>query len=454
MKSQKGSYYLETFGCQMNKYDSEKLMGILAKHGMGKASGPEEADIILLNTCSIREKAEQKVFSRIGRLARSRKNNNGRPMIALGGCMATFHKEDIFRRAPAVSIVFGPDSLSRLPGLIDDCLATRGLSTAEKSIDVELDEGEVWDSPEESIPESGVSAWVGIMKGCDNKCSYCVVPSTRGSEVSRTADSIVAEVKRLVAKGFKEINLLGQTVNSYGKSLTPKTDFPSLLRLVDSVESVERVRFMTSHPKDLTQSLIDVMATASKVCPSLHLPVQSGSDRILEMMGRRYSGAQYLERLDSLKKALPAITVSTDIMVGFPGESEEDFKETLKLMEAAEFDSLYLFIYSSRPGTPAADYEGAVTREVATERFNRAKTLNYRIITTKNQRLVGQTVEVLCEGLYTGQVTKVEDKGKIWFGRTRGNHQITFYSDSDSRGDTLPILITGVRGYNLLGKVK
>lgn len=214
---------------------------------------------------------------------------------------------------------------------------------------------------------------------------------------------------------------------------------------------------MTSHPKDLTQPLIDVMATAGKVCPSLHLPVQAGSDRILEMMGRGYSAAQYLDRLNSLKKALPAITVSTDIMVGFPGESEEDFKETLKLMEAAEFDSLYLFIYSPRPGTPAADYDGAVPREVATERFNRAKTLNYRIITAKNRRMVGQTVEVLCEGLYTVRGINsgaTGAAGKSWFGRTPGNSQVIFHADRDIGGKTMLVSITGLKGYNLLGKVK
>ncbi len=452
MKSRKGSYHLETFGCQMNKYDSEKLMGILAKYGMERASGPEDADVIVLNTCSIRDKAEQKVFSRIGRLSGGRKNNNGGPLIALGGCMATLRGEEIFRRAPAVSIVFGPDSISRLPGLIDACRAT-----GEKRIDVELDEGPVWDSPEESMPASGVSAWVGIMKGCDNNCSYCVVPSTRGPEVSRTPDSIVAEIKRLAAKGFREINLLGQNVNSYGKALLPKTNFPSLLRLVDSVEGIERIRFMTSHPKDLTQPLIDVMAAAGKVCPSLHLPVQAGSDRILEMMGRGYSAAQYLDRLNSLKKALPALTVSTDIMVGFPGESEEDFMETLKLMESAEFDSLYLFIYSPRPGTPAADYDGAVPREVATERFNKAKTLNYKIITAKNRRMVGQTVEVLCEGLYTVRginSSATGATGKNWFGRTPGNSQVIFHADRDIGGKTMLVSITGLKGYNLLGKVK
>lgn len=433
----------------MNRYDSEKLMGILAKHGMERASGPEEADVILLNTCSIRDKAEQKVFSRIGRLAAGRDNKNGGPLIAVGGCMATLRKEEIFRRAPAVSLVFGPDSISRLPGLIDDCLAT-----GEKRIDVEFDDSPVWDSPEESMPESGVSAWVGIMKGCDNRCSYCVVPSTRGPEVSRTPDSIVAEVKRLVKKGFKEINLLGQNVNSYGKSLSPQADFPSLLRLVDSVEGVERIRFMTSHPKDLTRPLIDVMAAARRVCPSLHLPVQAGSDRILKMMGRGYSAAEYLDRLNRLKKALPGITVSTDIMVGFPGESEEDFQETLNVMREAEFDSIYLFIYSPRPGTPAAGYDGAIARQEATERFDRAKTLNYEIITRKNRLMAGQEVEVLCEGLYNKPGINTRDAGKSWFGRTPGNSQVIFHADRDMGGKTLPVAITGVKGYNLLGKVK
>jgi tRNA-2-methylthio-N6-dimethylallyladenosine synthase len=432
----------------MNKYDSEKLKGILANRGMEEAPGPAEADVILLNTCSIREKAEQKVFSRIGRLAGYKKRNNSL-LIAVGGCMATLRGDEIFRRAPAVDIVFGPDSIKRLPDLIDSCRTTR-----KKCIDVELDGGPVWDSPEQSVRPSGVSAWVGVMKGCDNHCSYCVVPTTRGPEVSRRPDSIISEVKQLASQGCKEINLLGQNVNSYGKSLEPKADFTSLLRLVDEVDGIERIRFMTSHPKDLTDGLIEVMATARKLSPSLHLPVQAGSDRILRMMGRGYTAAQYLEKVNRLKKAIPGITISTDIMVGFPTESEEEFRETLRVMEEVLFDSIYLFIYSPRPGTAAAGYNGALPRAVASERFNRAKTLNYKTVTRKNRLLVGQTVEVLCEGLYNDADSNGKDQGKFWFGRTPGNHQVVFYSNRDCMGETTTVSVVGLKGYNLKGKIK
>ena len=447
MTVQKGRYHLETFGCQMNKYDSEKLRGMLAKQGMELASTVAEADLILLNTCSIRAKAEQKVFSRLGRLA-VYKQKNSNLLIAVGGCMATLRKEEIFRRAPAVDIVFGPDSLSRLPELIDDCR-----TTGKKSIDVEFGGGDVWDTPEEGVRDQGVGAWVGIMKGCDNHCTYCVVPSTRGPEVSRTPESVVAEVERLVAEGFKEINLLGQNVNSYGKSLTPKTCFSTLLRLVDSVDGIKRIRFMTSHPKDLTSSLVEAMAGAEKVCPSIHLPVQAGSDRILRAMGRGYTAADYIKKIDILREAIPGIGISTDIMVGFPSETEEEFQETLKLMEQVRFASLYLFIYSPRPGTVTEKLSEAVPRQVASERFNRAKALNYSIITEKNRLLVGQTVEVLCEGFYNESNRDTKDRSNGWFGRTPENDQVIFYSDHDWRGKVVRLTVTGLKGYNLKGGI-
>ena len=443
----------------MNKYDSEKLRGMLAKQGMERASTVAEADLILLNTCSIRAKAEQKVFSRLGRLA-VYKQKNRNLLIAVGGCMATLRKEEIFRRAPSVDIVFGPDSLSRLPELIDDCR-----TTGKKSIDVEFGRDDVWDTPEEGVRDQGVSAWVGIMKGCDNHCTYCVVPSTRGPEVSRTPESVVAEVERLVADGFKEINLLGQNVNSYGKSLSrqadksrrsglaAQADFPALLRLVDSVDGVKRIRFMTSHPKDLNDGLIDAMASARRVCPSIHLPVQAGSDRILGAMGRGYTAAEYIKKIDFLREAIPGIAISTDIMVGFPSESEEEFQETLKLMERVRFDSLYLFIYSPRPGTVTEKLSEAVSRQAASERFNRAKALNYSIITEKNRLLVGQTVEVLCEGFYNESNRNGNDRSNGWFGRTPENSQVIFYSDHDWRGKVVSVTITDLKGYNLKGTV-
>lgn len=443
MSKPKGGYYLETFGCQMNRYDSEKIDTILANSGMVRADSPAHADLIVLNTCSIRDKAEQKVFSRIGRLARY-KGENKNLVIALGGCMATLRKEEIFRRAPVLDIAFGPDSLSRLPELVEE-----SRSGKKRRMAVEFSNDGFGKRPAPAARPSKISAWVAIMKGCDNHCSYCVVPATRGPEVSRPSSPILAEVTELAENGYKEINLLGQNVNSYGKKLHPKIDFPRLLRMVAEVEGIRRIRFMTSHPKDLTDDLIEVMATTEKVCPSIHLPLQAGSNRILRMMNRGYTSAQYLERLERLKKALPDITVSTDIMVGFPTETEEEFRETLNVMETARYDSIYLFNYSKRPGTPSAEYEGALTRKVSQSRFERALRLNREIIAKNNRNLVGRKFGVLCEGSYNGGRDNPHGR---WLGRTPGNHLVLFGSDKNYTGETAPVTITGVMGYNLKGE--
>lgn len=431
-----GRYHLLTFGCQMNKYDSEKLAGVLSQSGFTATDDPARADVILLNTCSIRKKAEDKVYSKLGRIAEARRSGQ---VVALGGCMATFRKEEIFRRAPVVDVLFGPDAIERLPRMIEECRATR-----ERRTDVGFGDHTVWDSlPDGPGRQSGVSAWVGIMKGCDNRCSYCVVPATRGPEVSRPAASALAEVEDLVRKGFREINLLGQNVNSYGKGLVPEVDFPSLLTMVARAPGVERVRFMSSHPKDLNDRLIEVMASEKTVCPSFHLPLQAGSDRVLAMMKRNYTAAEYMEKVRRLRAAVPGMAVSTDVMVGFPGETEEEFLQTLRVMEEARFDSLFLFNYSPRPGTPAGAMEGELPRAVCQERFDRALALHRRIVGENLRALVGSRQEVLCEG-------PANEPGKM-FGRTPGNH-ITVFSGG-AAGRTLPITITGVLGYNLAGIV-
>ncbi len=448
MSKSTGGYYLETFGCQMNRYDSEKIESILADSGMKRADSPEHADLIVLNSCSIRDKAEQKVFSRIGRLARYKEKNKNL-LIALGGCMATLRKEEIFRLAPTLDIAFGPDSLARLPELIEE-----SRNGKKKRLAVEFGDNGFGKRPKPGARPSKISAWVGIMKGCDNHCSYCVVPATRGPEVSRPPDSILAEVKELAENGYKEINLLGQNVNSYGKKLHPKINFPRLLRMVEEVDGIERIRFMTSHPKDLTDDLMEVMATAEKVCPSLHLPLQAGSDRILGMMNRGYTSAQYVERVKRLKKAVPGITVSTDIMVGFPTETEEEFQKTLGVMEEIRYDSMYLFNYSKRPGTPAAEYEGALPRSVYQSRFDRAWKLNREIISKKNRNLERRKFDVLCEGSYNGREGGWDQNNPLgrWLGRTPGNHLVFFNSGRDYTGKTVQVTVTGVIGYNLKGE--
>lgn len=436
MQGNGGRYHLLTFGCQMNKYDSEKIEGLLAREGLTATANPEEADLILLNTCSIRDKAEHKVFSKLGILSAAKRADQ---IIALGGCMASLRKDDIFRRAPMVDMVFGPDAIERLPKMIGDFRSTRA-----RQIDVAFDDTATWDRPEDgALRESGTVAWVGIMKGCDNRCTYCVVPDTRGPEVSRPVDSILAEIEGLAAKGYKGINLLGQNVNSYGKGLPSAADFPGLLRMVDKVAGVERIRFMTSHPKDLNDGLIAAMLECRKVSPSFHLPLQAGSDRILGLMHRGYTAADYMEKVRRLRNAVPHITISTDIMVGFPGETEAEFMNTIRVMEEARFDALFLFNYSPRPGTPSAAREDMVPRAAMQERFDRAMLLQRKIVAEKNRLLVGTTQPVLCEGA-------AERPGAV-YGRTPGNHLVVFEGDPLLTGRTLPVTITSFSGYNLSG---
>ncbi len=438
MGAKGGRYHLLTFGCQMNKYDSEKIEGLLSRQGYEATDDPAAADLILLNTCSIREKAEGKVLSKLGRLAAAKSAGQ---LIALGGCMASLRKEEIFRRAPMVDLVFGPDAIERLPAMIGDCRAT-----GARQIDVAFSAATAWDRPEDgAVRASRTIAWVGIMKGCDNHCTYCVVPATRGPEVSRAAESILAEVRELAAKGFKEINLLGQNVNSYGKGLEPAVSFARLLRMVDAVEGVERIRFMTSHPKDLSDELIAAMADCKKVCPSLHLPLQAGSDRVLAMMKRGYTAQRYLERVRAVRAAVPGVTLSTDIMVGFPGETEDEFGDTIGVMEEARFDALFLFNYSPRPGTPATGLEAPPPREISQHRFDRALALHKRTAAENHARLVGSVQPVLCEG--------AADTPGLLFGRTPGNHAVLFPGDPAREGATLPVSITGVIGYNLKGNI-
>ena len=423
-------------------YDSEKLEGILAKSGMDRADSADQSDVIVLNTCSIREKAESKVFSRLGRLAELKKGNSSL-LIALGGCMASLRKEEIFKKAPMVDVVFGPDSAERLPRLLEDFRSSR-----KRQIDVAFDYHTVWDGTED-LPNkraSTVTGWVGIMKGCDNRCTYCVVPATRGPEVSRPADSILAEVRALAAGGFREVNLIGQNVNSYGKGLFPEIGFPALLRLVERVEGIERIRFMTSHPKDLSDRLMEVMADSKKICPALHLPLQAGGDRILAKMDRKYTVGEYLEKVARLKKAVPGIAISTDIMVGFPTETEAEFQRTLDVMGQVEFESLFLFNYSPRPGTTAAEMEGLLPREEYQARFDRAHALHKRILNKKLQSFVGSVQEVLCEGI-SGQGGNPFRYG----GRTGGGHLVVFDGEAGLTGKTLNVTIKDVLGYNLSG---
>ena len=360
-------FYIKTFGCQMNEYDSGKMADLLrASEGMEQTEHPEEADIILFNTCSVREKAEEKVFSDLGR-ARALKRRNPDLLIGVGGCVASQEGEVIVKRAPYVDMVFGPQTLHRMPQMI---AARRASGRAQ--VDISFPEIEKFDHLPAPSATAG-SVFVSIMEGCSKFCSYCVVPYTRGDEVSRPFADVLREVQTLVAQGVGEITLLGQNVNAYCGAMEDgeSVDLAFLLQAIAKLEGIQRLRFTTSHPREMTQRLIDVYATTPKLSSHLHLPVQSGSDRILAAMKRGYTALEYKSIIRKLRAARPDISVTSDFIVGFPGETEHDFEATMKLIDDVGFDSSYCYVYSSRPGTPAAEMTDEVTHEIKTERLHR-----------------------------------------------------------------------------------
>lgn len=385
-------FCISTFGCQMNARDSEKIKGMLEEIGYLETENEDEADFILYNTCCVRENAELKIYGRLGAL-KGKKRENPNLIIALCGCMM---QQDIVldtlkKKYKFVDMIFGTYNIYKLPEL----LQTR-LETGENIIDI-------WDSYQdivEDLPDARkyeFKACVNIMYGCNNFCTYCIVPYVRGRERSREVEDIILEIKALVADGVTEIMLLGQNVNSYGKNLNTPVTFAALLKRISEIEGLKRIRFMTSHPKDLSDELIEVMASSDKICKSLHLPFQSGSSEILKRMNRHYTKESYLELVRKVKKAMPKVALTTDIIVGFPGETEADFEDTMEIVREVGYTSAFTFIYSKRTGTPAATMENQVTEEVAKERFNRLLSLVNDGAAAKLKEYVGQTVEVLIE---------------------------------------------------------
>jgi len=345
-----GKLFIRTFGCQMNEYDSSKMADVLrASHGFEPVAAPEEADLLLLNTCSIREKAQEKVFSLLGRWRELKKARPG-VVIGVGGCVASQEGEAILERAPFVDLVFGPQTLHRLPVMLDEARRRR-----QPSVDVSFPEIEKFDCLPAPRAE-GPTAFVSVMEGCSKYCSFCVVPYTRGEEVSRPFDDVIAEVAQLAAQGVREINLLGQNVNAYRGLMHDGTtaDLAALIRFVAAVDGIDRIRFTTSHPLEFTDSLVEAYAEVPELAPYLHLPVQSGSDRILALMKRGHTALEYRHKLRKLREARPGISISSDFIVGFPGETDADFDQTMQLIEDIGFDQSFSFIYSRRPGTPAA----------------------------------------------------------------------------------------------------
>lgn len=433
-------FYIETWGCQMNEEDSEKLSGMLKISGYEKTENKKSADLIIFNTCCVRENAEQKVFGNLGAL-KSVKEKNPNLIIGICGCM--MQQDDmantIIKKFPFVDIIFGTHNSHMLPEYLNR-VKQEGKSIVE-----------IWDKEKgivEGLPVdrlSKIKAFVTIMYGCNNFCTYCIVPYVRGRERSRTPEDIEKEIRELVKDGYKEITLLGQNVNSYGKDLSPALDFADLLVRIDKIEGLERIRFMTSHPKDLSFKVIEAVRDGEKICEHIHLPVQSGSSRLLKKMNRHYDKEYYIDLIRNIKREIPNIALSTDIIVGFPGETEEDFKDTLDLIREVEYDSAFTFLYSPRKGTPAAEMDEMVSEEVKHERFNRLVNLVNEISAKKNREYDNEIVEVLVEG------TSKNDETKL-MGRTRTGKLVNFEGSKENIGNLVKVKITKAQSFSLYGE--
>ena len=434
-------YYIETWGCQMNEEDSEKLSGMLKRIGYTRTENKEEAGIILFNTCCVRENAENKVFGNLGALKKLKKKN---PDLIIGICGCMMQQEGmadkILKKFPYVNIVFGTHNAYKFPEYLNR-VKTEGVQIKEifnKETDIV-----------EGLPidrESNVKAFVTIMYGCNNFCTYCIVPYVRGRERSRKPEDILNEVRELVAQGYKEITLLGQNVNSYGKGLEEEVDFAKLLRMINEIEGLERVRFMTSHPKDLTHDVIMAIKECDKLCEQIHLPVQSGSNSILKKMNRHYTKEYYLDLIKKIKEEIPGVTLTTDIIVGFPGETEEDFQETLELVKEVGYSSAFTFIYSRRNNTPADMMLNQVSEEDKHHRFNRLiAAVNERVI-AQNKAEEGNILEVLVEGNSKNDAEKLT-------GRTRTGRLVNFTGENVNVGELVNVKITRAQNFSLIGEV-
>ncbi|MCR5083623.1 MAG: tRNA (N6-isopentenyl adenosine(37)-C2)-methylthiotransferase MiaB [Parasporobacterium sp.] len=441
--SEKGralTYFIQTFGCQMNAKDSEKFAGILEEIGYVATDG-EDADFVLYNTCTVRENANLKVYGRLGVL-KTKKKKNPEMLIAVCGCMMQEEevREKIRQSYPYVDIVFGTHNIYKLAELVYD-----RLSSQKRVIDV-YDEATmiVEDLPQHR--KYSFKAGVNIMFGCNNFCSYCKVPYVRGRERSRKAEDILNEIKDLAADGVKEIMLLGQNVNSYGKTLEEPISFAALLKEAEKIEGIERIRFMTSHPKDLSDELIEVLKNSKKVCNHLHLPLQSGSSKILKDMNRHYTKEDYLALVEKIKTANPDIALTTDIIVGFPGETEEDFEETIDVVRKVKFDSAFTFIYSKRTGTPAAKMENQIQEDVVKSRFDRLLSEVQNISSQVVKRYEGKTLPVLVE-----QVN--EQDSSLVTGRLSNNTVVHFEGDKSLIGQIIDVKLNECKGFYYLGSV-
>ncbi len=432
-------YFITTYGCQMNLHESEKIAGILTDLGYTEAKIEKEADVIVFNTCCIRENAEDRAEGNIGALKKLKKQNKN-VIIAVGGCMTqqNGYAEILLKKFPFIDIIFGTHNLENFRQLL-----LKKLSQKKNVVEILEKEGEVI----EGTPKTRTSypnAWVNITYGCNNFCTYCIVPYVRGRERSRKLDDIVEECKNLVGEGYKEITLLGQNVNSYGKDLD-NVNFAKLIDEISKIDGKFRLRFMTNHPKDLSESLVKAIANSDKTCRSVHLPVQAGSNNILSLMNRKYTREDYLSKIELLRKYMPDVAITTDIMVGFPTETEQDFFDTIDLVEKVQFSGAFTFVYSRRKGTPADKMEGQIEESISKDRIMRLIDVQNAINRKHSQSYKDKTIEILCEGF--------DDKKQMYLGRDTYGRMAYFKSSKDLIGQFVLVKITQTGGISLLGEL-
>jgi tRNA-2-methylthio-N6-dimethylallyladenosine synthase len=437
-RGKNGAAHIITFGCQMNEADSEKIAGILASEGYSFTSNAGDADVIVLNTCSIRAKAEQKVFSLAGRLKELKKKRPHLVMV-MAGCLAQRLGENLMEKDAGLDIVIGTGRMAKLPELLRS-------ARAEGVRGVDVSEDWAGDHPAKPLRESPVKAWINIMFGCDNYCAYCVVPYVRGREWSRKPEEIVAEAALLGKEGYREVTLLGQNVNSYGTGLRPRTAFPDLLKELEERSGIPRIRFTTSHPKDFTRELIEAVRDLPSVCEWVHLPLQAGGDAVLRGMNRGYSFDEYRKTYERIRESIPGVTVTTDIIVGFPGETTREFRKTLEALRQLRFDAIFSFRFSPREGTAAWDMEDDVTEAEKRSRLTEVQSLQKEITIERNRELLGRTMEVLVEG------RSRKDPGRLT-ARTRGNKIVHFEGADSLTGALLKVKVFRAGFVALEGKI-
>lgn len=431
--------YIQTFGCQMNVHDSEQIVALLKPYGYEETDRASRADVILVNTCSIREKAAQKVYSQLGRFFLLKKDKPDL-IIGVGGCLAQQFGKKMLQRVPFVDLIFGTHNNHLIPELLERAKTARS-TVVETAFRESVPSIGTFAVP----PKGAISAFVTIMQGCNNFCSFCVVPYVRGREESRKPEAIVEEIRSLAQKGIQEVTLLGQNVNSYGATLGNGSNFPKLLREINRIDGIRRIRFTTSHPKDLSDELIECFGSVKKLCDHIHLPVQSGSDQILKRMNRRYTKADYLKKVEKLRSACPGISITSDVIVGFPGETDADFEETLGLMREVKFDGLFSFQYSEREGTAALAYQDKVRECHKKERLRFLQALQDEHTLEKNKNWVGQDVWVLVDGYSRNSRAEVS-------GRTTTNRIVNFRGESSWIGKTVAVAITDAFLHSLHGE--